>query len=38
MTNIPSKGVKGNSITTPFTKIRDKSNNKIIALAKIANS
>jgi hypothetical protein len=38
MTNISSKGVKGNSITTPLTKIRDKSDDEIIGLAKIVNS
>jgi hypothetical protein len=38
MTNTPNKGVKGNSIATPLTKTRDKSNNEIIGLAKIANS
>jgi hypothetical protein len=38
MTNTSSKGVKGNSIITPLTKIRNKSDNKIIGLAKIANN
>jgi hypothetical protein len=38
MTNTPSKGVKGNSIATPLTKTRDKSNNETISLAEIANS
>jgi len=38
MTNIPSKGVKGNSTITLPAKIRDKSDDEIIALAKKVNS
>ena len=38
ITDTPSKGVKGDSIATPPTKTRDKSNNETISLAEIANS
>jgi hypothetical protein len=38
MTNTPNKGVKGDSIATPLTKIRDKSNNETISPAEIMNS